>query len=34
MRQNILNEILDYFSNHLGYFKKPKSLKVLHDIFN
>ena len=34
MRQDILNEILHYFSVHLGAFKKPKSLKILHDIFN
>jgi DNA repair protein RecO (recombination protein O) len=34
MRQDILNEILHYFSVHLGDFKKPKSLKILHDIFN
>jgi len=34
MRQDILSEILHYFSVHLGDFKKPKSLKVLHDIFN
>jgi DNA repair protein RecO (recombination protein O) len=34
MRQNILNEILSYFSIHLGNFKKPNSLKILHDIFN
>ena len=34
MRQDILNEILQYFSVHLGDFKKPKSLKILHDIFN
>jgi len=33
MRQDILNEILHYFSVHLGDFKKPKSLKILHDIF-
>lgn len=33
-RQDILSEILHYFSVHLGDFKKPKSLKVLHDIFN
>ena len=34
MRQDILNEISHYFSVHLGDFKKPKSLKILHDIFN
>jgi len=34
IRQDILNEILHYFSVHLGAFKKPKSLKILHDIFN
>lgn len=33
-RQDILSEILHYFSVHLGDFKKPKSLKILHDIFN
>ncbi|MGB0896010.1 MAG: DNA repair protein RecO [Flavobacteriaceae bacterium] len=34
MRQDILNEILQYFNVHLGVFKQPKSLKILHDIFN
>ena len=34
IRQDILSEILHYFSVHLGAFKKPKSLKILHDIFN
>ena len=33
-RHHMLNEILSYFSVHLGYFKKPKSLKILHEIFN
>ncbi len=33
-RNDILNEILNYFKIHLGDFKKPKSLKILHDIFN
>jgi len=33
-RQDILSEILHYFSVHLSDFKKPKSLKILHDIFN
>jgi len=34
IRQDILSEILHYFSVHLGFFKKPRSLKILHDIFN
>jgi len=34
MRQDTLSEILHYFSVHLGDFKQPKSLKILHDIFN
>lgn len=34
MRQEILNEILQYFNVHLGVFKKPKSLRILHDVFN
>ena len=34
MRQDILNEILQYFNVHLGVFKKPKSLKILHEVFN
>ena len=34
IRHDILNEILHYFNVHLGDFKKPKSLTVLHDIFN
>ncbi|MGB1269046.1 MAG: DNA repair protein RecO [Flavobacteriaceae bacterium] len=33
-RQDILNEILKYFNVHLGVFKKPKSLKILHEVFN
>ena len=34
IRHDILNEILDFFKIHLGDFKKPNSLKILHDIFN
>ncbi len=34
MRQNILTELLNYFNLHLGAFKKPKSLKILHEVFN
>ena len=34
MRQDILNEILQYFNVHLGVFKKPKSLKILHEVFS
>lgn len=34
IRQDILNEILQYFNVHLGVFKKPKSLKILHEVFN
>lgn len=34
MRQDILNEILQYFTLHLGVFKKPKSLRILHEVFN
>jgi DNA repair protein RecO (recombination protein O) len=34
MRQDILQEILQYFNVHLGVFKTPKSLKILHDVFN
>jgi len=34
IRQDILSEILHYFNVHLGGFKNPKSLKILHDIFN
>ncbi len=32
-RNEILDEILNYFKIHLGDFKKPNSLKILHDIF-
>jgi DNA repair protein RecO (recombination protein O) len=34
MRQDILNEILQYYNVHLGVFKQPKSLKILHEVFN
>lgn len=34
LRQEVLHEILHYFSVHLGSFKKPKSLAILHDVFN
>lgn len=34
IRQEILHEILHYFSVHLGSFKQPKSLAILHDVFN
>lgn len=34
IRQDILHETLQYFSTHLGVFKKPKSLKILHEVFN
>lgn len=34
MRQDILHEILKYFNVHLDFFKKPKSLKILHEVFN
>lgn len=33
LRQEILQEILQYFSVHLGTFKQPKSLSILHDVF-
>lgn len=33
-RQAILTELLDYFKVHLGDFKNPKSLKILHEVFN
>lgn len=32
-RHILLNSLLHYFDVHLGSFKKPKSLKVLHDVF-
>lgn len=34
IRQEILQEILQYFDVHLGSFKKPKSLEILHKVFN
>ncbi len=33
-RNEILSEIINYFSVHLGGFKKPKSLDILHNVFN
>jgi DNA repair protein RecO (recombination protein O) len=33
-RREFLNMLLYYFELHLGGFKKPKSLKVLNDVFN
>ena len=33
-RQDFLNMLLSYFELHLGNFKKPKSLKVLNDVFH
>jgi len=33
-RQSFLSLILLYFELHLGSFKKPKSLKILNDVFN
>lgn len=33
IRNEILNEIITYFSVHLGGFKKPKSLDILHNVF-
>ena len=33
MRQQLLTSILKYFSVHLGYFKTPKSLEILHHVF-
>jgi len=32
-RNEILTEIINYFSVHLGDFKKPKSLAILHNVF-
>ncbi|MFD0964560.1 DNA repair protein RecO [Pseudofulvibacter geojedonensis] len=34
LRQDILQEILHYFSVNLGSFKQPKSLAILHNVFN
>lgn len=33
-RQSFLNMLLVYFDLHLGNFKKPKSLEVLHQVFH
>lgn len=33
-RQDFLNMLLYYFELHLGNFKKPKSLKILSDVFH
>jgi DNA repair protein RecO (recombination protein O) len=33
-RQSILNMLLSYFELHLDGFKKPKSLKVLNEVFH
>ena len=33
-RQDFLNVLLYYFELHLGNFKKPKSLKILNDVFH
>ena len=33
-RQDFLNMLLSYFELHLGNFKKPKSLKILNDVFH
>ena len=33
-RQEFLNMLLHYFELHLGGFKKPKSLKVLNEVFH
>ena len=33
-RQEFLNMILLFFELHLGSFKKPKSLDILHQVFN
>ncbi len=32
-RNEILLEIINYFNVHLGDFRKPKSLAILHDVF-
>ncbi|MBU3820788.1 DNA repair protein RecO [Flavobacteriaceae bacterium XHP0103] len=33
-RQSFLNVLLLYYELHLGNFKKPKSLEILHQVFN
>lgn len=33
-RQSFLNIMMLYYELHLGGFKKPKSLQVLHEVFN
>lgn len=33
-RQDFLNMLLIYYELHLGNFKKPKSLEVLHQVFH
>lgn len=33
-RQSFLNSLLSYYELHLGDFKKPKSLQVLHQVFS
>ena len=33
IRNEILVELINYFNLHLGDFKKPKSLAILHNVF-